>query len=157
QRSVGLAVVSSLCTIYGALLAVPLVIQRGKPVGEEVEAFAAVGALHPIFTLVTWGDARVFGVAVPGWLLAVLFHALVALPLVAGAAEGQRAAGAPRGRATRAAFLAFFVYAVGLATGAAWERSPEVRALVGSCVALLLLVFASMRASLAPPPRSPFG
>ncbi|MBI3723045.1 hypothetical protein HY251_03685 [bacterium] len=157
QRSVGLAVFSSIFTVYGALFIVPLSLQYGKPIGREVEMVSAAAAVHPLFALVAWGDSPIFGRGVPVWILSCVFHVLLSCPFIAAAAEAQRPPGAPRGRAPRIAFAVFFLYIVLVATGAVWERPAEVKALVGTAVATVLLVFTAMQASTAPPPRKPFG
>src|SRR5581483_243782 len=132
-------------------------LQHGLMLGRILDAGAAVGALHPLFTLVAWGEARIYGVSVPVWLLAVTFHLLLAFPFIAGAAEAQRASGAERGRAPRAGFLVLFAFVVFAATGAAWEAPVFVRSLVGTTIAAALLVIGATTFAQAPPPRQRFG
>ncbi len=157
QRSVGVVVLLSLVPIYTALFAVPLALQHGLALGRVLDAGAALGALHPLFALVAWGDAQIFGVAVPVWTLAVTLHLLLAFPFIAGAAEAQRASGAPRGHASRAGFLLLFSFVTFLATGAAWGAPVFVRSLVGTTIAAALLVVGATTFAQAPPPRRPFG
>lgn len=157
QRSVGVVVLLSLIPIYTALFAVPLALQHGLALGKILDAGAAFGAVHPLFTLVAWGDARIFGVAVPLWLLAVTFHLLLAGPFIAAAAEAQRAAGAERGHASRGGFLLLFAFVTFVATGAAWDAPVFVRSLVGTTIAAALLVVGATTFAQAPPPRRPFG
>ncbi len=157
QRSVGLAVFSSIFTIYGAIFMIPLSLQYGRPIGREVEMFSALAAVHPLFAVVAWGDSPIFGKPIPVWVLSCTFHVLLSCPFIAAAAEAQRPPGAPRGRAPRIAFLAFFLYIVAVSTGAVSERPADVRAIVGTAVATVLLVFCAMQASTAQTPRKPFG
>lgn len=157
QRSVGAVVLLSLIPIYATLFAVPLALQRGIALGHTLDAFASLGALHPLFALIAWGDARVFGVAVPVWLLAVAFHLVLAFPFLTGAAEAQRAAFAPRGRAARAGFALLFLFVTAVATGAAWDAPATVRPLIGTTIAAALLVVGATAFAQAPPPRVPFG
>jgi hypothetical protein len=157
QRSVGAVVLLSLVPIYATLFAVPLALQRGVALGHVLDTFASLGALHPLFALIAWGDARVFGVAVPVWLLAVSFHLVLSFPFLAGAAEAQRAPFAPRGRAARAGFALLFLFVTAVSTGAAWEAPAAVRPLIGTTIAAALLVVGAAAFAQAPPPRLSFG
>jgi len=157
QRSVGVVVLMSLVPIYSTLLAVPLALQHGVHLGRDIEAFAPLGALHPLLALVAWGEARIYGVSVPVWVLAISFHVLLAVPLVASAAEAQRAAFAPRGRAPRLGFLLLFAFVALVATGGAWEAPDVVHALAGPLAASALLIVGATAFAQAPPPRRPFG
>ncbi len=157
QRSVGIVVLLSLVPIYSALFAVPLALQHGLELARVLDDFASLGALHPLFALLAWGDARIFGAHVPVWLLACAFHVLLAFPFLAGAAEAQRPALAPRGRAARGAFLLLFAFVVLVATGASWDAPASVRSLVGTTIAAALLIVGATAFAQAPAPRRPFG
>jgi hypothetical protein len=157
QRSLGVVVLISLVPIYSALFILPLALQHGVKLGHVLDTVAPLGALHPLFALIAWGDAQIFGRAVPVWALAVTFHVLLAFPFLAAAAEAQRPPGAPRGRAPRLGYLVLFAFVVAMATGSSSEAGPEAHALVGSVVAAIFLVFGATGFSQSPPPRRPFG
>ncbi len=66
-----------------------------SPEDREDVCRAPLGAPRPLASLGAWGEADLFGVGVPVWLLAVAFHFLLSLPLLAATAEAQRPEGAP--------------------------------------------------------------
>lgn len=157
QRSVGFSVLASLVPVYTSIFGLPLVLQQGLPLGRWLDQGGAFGALHPLFTIVAWGPVRLYGHSVPVWALAVVFHLLLALPLLASAAESQRAAGAERGRLPRVAFSVWFVYVVGVAAGALGDRAHEGGSLIVAALGGALLVGAALGAASTAPGRRPFG
>jgi hypothetical protein len=157
QRSLGISVVGSLLPIYASIFGLVFVLQQGLPLGRWLESLGALGVLHPLLAVVAWGPVYVYGRAVPLWLLATLFHALLALPLIASAAEAQRGHALERGRLPRAGFVVWFVFAIALAGGAAASGTDEVRALVPAGLGGAIAVAAVLVASSSPPGARPFG
>ena len=157
QRSVGFSVLGSLLPIYASVFGIPLVLQQGLSLAHWLETGGALGALHPLFALIAWGPVRLYGRTVPVWTLAVGFHLLLALPLLASAAEAQRAAGTLRGRLARFGFAVWFVYVVAVAAGALREGPGESGALVVAALGGALLAGAALGAGLSAPRRTPFG
>lgn len=139
QTTVGISVLGFLLPFYAVGFLIPLSLKHGTVVAEVLEVVAPLGALHPLATLATWGPADLFGLSVPVWVLAVLLHVLVALPLVAATAEGQRTEGAAPGRLPRLlAIPALLILVVIL--GAVLARSPLlVRTITTLCAAGVLV------------------
>ena len=151
QSSVGLSVLATLIPLYASLFLIPLAIQQGVRLPETLDALAPLGALHPLAALVLWGDAELFGVTVPVWLLGSAFHLTLCLPLLADAAEGLKAEGAAPGRAPR--LLTLPAAALGLAL--VWtlaDRLPLAgRTGVALCLPALLLLLVALRTAFSPP------
>lgn len=133
QTTVGISVLGILPPFYAIMFLVPLSLKHGQRVAEVLDLIAPLGALHPLATLAAWGDVDLFGASVPLWLVAVVFHLVVALPLVAATAEAQRPEGASPGRLPRLAALpALGLIAVLLAS--VLVQSPQVVRSAGALV-----------------------
>lgn len=154
QSSVGVSVLTSLVPLYAALFLLPLSFQQGVRLGEVLDALAPLGALHPLATLVLWGEVTLLGLPVPVWVLAVSFHLALALPLVADAAEGLRSEGSPPGRAPRLLALPVLTLTLLLVWTLAEGLPPAGRAGVGLLLPALLLLLAAQRTGFASP-RAP--
>lgn len=152
QSSAALSVVASLIPIYAAIFLVPLAFQQGIALERVLDAMAPLGVFHPLAALVLWGPVDLFGLEVPLWLLGVLFHVLLALPLLADAAEAQRSEGTPPGRATRLLALPVVLLTL-LLTASASRALPTPLAaafVVGLPLGLVLLI--ALRTGFVPGP-----
>ncbi|MCO5167019.1 MAG: ABC transporter permease [Planctomycetes bacterium] len=139
QGTLGVGVLLALVPIYAVLL-LPFAAAQGAPVGPILDAAAPFGALHPLVALAVWGEARVLGAPVPVWLIGVVVHLLLALPLLSDAVEAQRSEGSPPGRLTRALCLPLVaaLLVLAAATGAALPDPGRVVVAVGAPAVLLL-------------------
>ncbi|MBL4849003.1 MAG: hypothetical protein JKY65_26055 [Planctomycetes bacterium] len=145
QTTVGISVLGFLLPFYAIGFLIPLSLKHGARVAEVLDVIAPLGAVHPLGTLAVWGDCDLFGVAVPVWLVAVVFHLVIALPLLAATAEAQRPEGAPPGRLPRLSVLpALFLIVV--LTASVVSRAPQI---VRTIVSLLLAASVVIRAAIA--------
>lgn len=142
QTTVGISVLGFLLPFYAVGFLIPLSLKRGALVAEVLDVVAPLGALHPLATLATWGQANLFGLSVPVWLLAIALHVSLALPLIAATAEGQRPEGAAPGRLPRLLALPALLM-TGLIGGAVLARSPVLVRTITTLVAAGGLVLAS--------------
>jgi hypothetical protein len=152
QSSAALSVVASLVPIYAAIFLVPLAYQQGIRLDAAFDAMAPLGVLHPLAALVLWGPVDLFGVRVPVWILGTCFHLLVALPLLADAAEAQQSEGTPPGRAPRLLFVPAALLLL-LLTGSTCRLVPGgLRAVLALGVPTLLLLAVALRTAFVPGP-----
>ena len=133
QTTVGISVLGILPPFYAIMFLVPLSLKHGQRVAEVLDLVAPLGALHPLATLAAWGDADLFGLSLPLWVVAVVFHLVIALPLVAATAEAQRPEGASPGRLPRLAALPALGL-VALLLASVLVQSPQLVRSIGALV-----------------------
>ncbi|MDC3378867.1 hypothetical protein OAX78_01110, partial [Planctomycetota bacterium] len=141
QQSLGLAVLTSLVPIYATLVLIPIGLQQGFDLAQAFDMAAPLGALHPLIALLLWGDVNLFGLRLPVWLVGVIFHVLLALPMLAEAAEAQRGHDRTPGRAGRLLGLPALVFGLLIAGALANGLGPMGRVLVGCFVPLCVILF----------------
>lgn len=154
QATLGVGILVTLGPVYATLL-VPVAAAQGLPVAAALDKLAPLAGLHPLLALLAWGDARLFGVDAPVWLVGAAFHLLLALPLLADASEAQRAEGEPPTKATRLLVLPALGLFLLLAGATAWPLPQPARAVIGLVVPAVVLIGAAMRMGFVPPGRAP--
>lgn len=146
QATLGLTIGAALVPCYAIVFLVPLAARHGHAVATVLDALAPLGAIHPLATLVLWGEVDLLGVRVPLWAAAATVHLLIALPLLAQTVEVQRVAGgaAPSRLPRLFALPALGALAVGVGSiaGRADVLPEAVRGLFGVGFAALAVMIA---------------
>jgi hypothetical protein len=152
QATVGMSVLTSLVPIYAAIFLIPLALQHGVHLPEILGDLAPLGVLHPLAALLFWGDADLLGFRVPVWLCGVIFHLLLALPLLADSAEAQKTAGSEPGRLPRLLVLPILAFGLLIVTSFAIKLDGPARVVIASLVPALCVLGAASRASFSKSP-----
>lgn len=90
QRGVGILVFCSVMLLYGIAFLIPVSMNYGWWLSSILAQARVIGMLHPVLCLLFWGPVKLFGVECPLWLLTVVFHILITIPLYAKAVDHHR-------------------------------------------------------------------